>query len=315
LMELEGVLRELEDRLLNVLEGPMDAILFSGGIDTSLLAVLAYRRRRVPLVTCVYKDADPPDLCYAVMLAKRLGAEHHIKYFGIEEAVEAAREVIRILRVFDPMEVRNSVVIYIGLRFCRDLGFEVVATGDGGDELFAGYSFLYDKPEDEVEMWIRNIVGRWSFSSVPIGRQLGVRVVQPYTHPEVVDLALRIPVKLKIARVDGRIYGKYVMRLLLERYAPRELAWRSKDPIEVGSGATRLSGVFAEMVTEEEFRSLSREVKLRDREQAYYYKVFRSLGYRVEPARDPSRACAYCGAEVAHGGFCRVCGAYPALGR
>jgi len=303
----------LENILCNIISNFPDAILFSGGIDTSLITVLTYRFKRVPLVTCFFRDSEPRDFRYAIMLAKQLGAEHHVRYFTNEDAIYACREVIKVLRVFDPMEIRGSITIYLGLDFCKDLGFKRIFTGDGGDELFAGYSFLYDKSLKYIENWIKGIVNRWSFSSKLIGNSLGLTVEHPYTNEKVVKLALKIPVKYKIARVNGVIYGKYILRRILEKYVSRELAWRSKEPIESGSGSAVLSKFFSSMISDEEFRELNKEVKLRNKEQAYYYKVFRELGYRVIKSSDPSKACRYCGSEIVDDVFCRVCGAYPAI--
>ncbi len=306
-------MERLEHILCNIVSNYPDAILFSGGIDTSLITVLTYKFKRVPLVTCFFKEAEPLDFKYATLLAKQLGAEHHIKYFTVEEAVEATKEVIRILRVFDPMEIRNSITIYLGLKFCRDLGFRRIFTGDGSDELFAGYSFLYNKPKEYIKSWIREIAGRMYFSSKPIGEALDLIVEQPYISREVIDLALEIPVGYKVARVDNVVYGKYILRRILEKYVPKDIAWRSKEPIEYGSGSTKLREIFSQMINDNEFKNLCHEVKLRDKEQAYYYKVFKSLGYRIIRAKNSSKRCRYCGSEVSNSVFCRVCGAYPAI--
>lgn len=310
---LEKYIIDLENALCNVISNFPDAILFSGGIDTSLITVLTYRFSKVPLITCFFKESEPRDFKYASMLAKQLGAEHHIKYFTVEDAIYASKETIKLLRIFDPMEIRNSIPIYIGLKFCKDLGFKRIFTGDGADELFAGYSFLYNKSSEYVESWIKEIVNKWFFSSDVIGNSLGLIVEHPYTNEKIIDLALKIPVKYKIARVNKMIYGKYILRRILERYVSKELAWRSKEPIESGSGSIMISKFFSSMISDEEFRELNREVKLRDKEQAYYYKIFKELGYKIIKSSDPSKACIYCGSEVKNNSFCNVCGAYPAI--
>jgi len=303
---------KLEDAILNAISDDGEAILFSGGIDTTLIAVLAYKIRKLPLITVIFKETSPPDLKYSMLIAKHLGAEHHIKFFDINEAVSAAKEVIKILKVFDPVEIRNSISIYIGLRFCKNLGYKCVLTGDGGDELFAGYSFLYSKSREEVENWIKSVIRTWEFSSLKIGKYLKILVKQPFTNHNVINIALKIPISLKIARYRGRIYGKYILRKILEKYVPYAVAWRNKDPIEFGSGSTHLRNIFSKWVSEDEYDAFSKEVKLRDKEQAFYYKLFKSLGYVIRPAKNPLKACKYCGSEVENK-FCRICGAYPAI--
>jgi len=304
-------------QLIEVLEESIkksmaDAILFSGGIDTSVLAALTYRYSKIPLVTIVFKEAFSSDLQFSTMVAKHLGAEQHIKYFEVDEAVQAAHKVIRILEVFDPMEIRNSIPIYIGLEFCKKMGYHVVMTGDGSDELFAGYSFLFEKSLREIDEWIQNIVKTWSFSSSKLAKSLKIVVRQPYTSEDVVKLALRIPIQYKVLKKNNAVIGKYVLRKIAEKYLPKEVAWRSKDPIEVGSGANILSTIFAQMVSDEELNKLSKEVKLRNKEQAFYFKIFKTFGCDIPKAKNTSNACKYCGAEISNK-FCRICGAYPAI--
>ena len=260
----------------------------------------------------VFKETDAPDLYFSTLVAKYLGAEHHIKYFGVDEAIRAAHNTVMILNVFDPMEIRNSIPIYLGLDFCKRMGYHVVMTGDGGDELFAGYSFLLEKSLREIDEWIQNIVKTWFFSSDKLAESLEMAVRQPYTSEDVVKLALRIPIQYKVLKKNNTVIGKYVLRKIAEKYLPKEVAWRSKDPIEVGSGANILSTVFSQMVSDEEFNNLSKEVKLRNKEQAFYFKIFKALGRKVPKAKNASSACKYCGAEVSNK-FCKVCGAYPAI--
>lgn len=312
-MTITSIIQQITDVLeKSIIEKPADAILFSGGIDTSVLAALTCRYSKIPLVTVVFKEAFSSDLQFSTIVAKHLGAEQHIKYFDVDEAIQAAYKVIEILKVFDPVEIRNSIPIYIGLEFCRKMGYHVVMTGDGGDELFAGYSFLLEKPLREIDEWIKNVVKTWGFSSSKLAKSLKITVRQPYTSEDVVKLALRIPIQYKVVKKDNKVIGKYILRKIAEKYLPEKVAWRSKDPIEVGSGASALNTIFAQMMSDKEFNELSKEVKLRDKEQAFYFKIFKTIGCKIPKAKDASNACKYCGAEVSNK-FCRICGAYPAV--
>lgn len=57
--------------------------------------------------------------------------------------------VMRVLKSFDPMTLRNSVAVGIALRRASELGFTCAVTGDGADELFGGYSFTHRLDDDE----------------------------------------------------------------------------------------------------------------------------------------------------------------------
>lgn len=294
--------------------GSPDAMLFSGGIDSCALASLAFRGRRIPLVTVIWAERPGPDLRYSVLASRLLRAEQHLRFFGILEAQEASRETVRLLRLFEPIEVRNSLTTYLGLELCQRLGFRRVMTGDGADELFAGYGFLLEMPPEEIDRWISTTHPRWSFSTPELGRSLGIEVVQPFLSPEVIAHGLGMAVEKKVFDERGARRGKVPLRQIVARHLGAELAWREKAPIETGSGSVDLGDAFQRLVDDEEFERLSEEMELRDKEHALYYRHFRDLGIEVEPSPDPAVACRTCGARTVNS-FCRICGTFPAIRR
>lgn len=303
---LRAVLRE------SVQRNRAEALLLSGGLDTSILALLAAQSFPVEAVTVAYAKAQAPDLYYSERVANLLRLKRYVKLFTTQEAVEAARKVIEVLKTFDPMEVRNSIPIFIALFYAKQLDFKSVMTGDGGDELFAGYSYTYTMPLEELDQYVKSIVKRWFFSARPLGSYVGVEVKQPYTDPEVVEYALSIPARLKVGVRKGETYGKWILRKAFEKRLPSEVVWRRKDPIEVGSGASALSKAFSSMVAPKEYEKLSKRVKLKDYEQAYYFKVFMEVVGEIPKPKLGEKACPTCKAGLpSDAKYCRVCGAYP----
>jgi len=118
-----------------------DGILLSGGLDTSILALIASKYASLKAFTAAFKSASAPDVRYASLLAENLGLKHFIHYFDEGELYDAIQMVVKTVESFDPMEVRNSVTIYVALKMAKQEGVSSVMTGDGCDELFAGYSF------------------------------------------------------------------------------------------------------------------------------------------------------------------------------
>jgi len=289
-----------------------EALLLSGGLDTSVLAVLAVQSYTIEAVTVAYAEAEAPDLYYSKLVAELLGMKRYVKLFTTQEAMEAVRSVIEVCKTFDPMELRNSVPILIALSYAKQLGFKSVMTGDGGDELFAGYSYMYVMPLDELEHHIKDLVKRWSFSAKPLASRVGVEVKQPYTDLEVVEYALNVPARLKVGVRNRETYGKWILRKAFEDLLPEEVVWRRKDPIEVGSGSSALGKAFSSMVTPREYEGLMKNVKLRDYEQAYYFKVFMELVGEIPQPKPGEKTCPTCKAGVPiTTKYCRVCGAYP----
>jgi len=287
-----------------------ESLLLSGGLDTSIIACLASRYFKPKTLTVGLRGCEAPVLYYAELVAGHLGLPHEVKLFSVEEAREAVFHVVKTVKSFDPMEVRNNIPLFIALKRLKEEGVESVITGDGGDELFAGYSFLFKLTPRQVDEWVRNVVERWFFASKPLGESIGLRILQPFTDRRVVDLALRIPAEFKIAQHGGATYGKYVLRKAFENLLPPEVVWRDKHPIELGSGSTKLSQIFR--VAPEEFEELSKIVPLTSQEQAYYLKIFVETFGGIPKPKKGEKACPRCGGGVPENEkYCRICGAYP----
>ena len=111
-------IRALMEKAVSPCEG--DAVLMSGGLDTSIVVALASKRGGLRGYTVALTGFPAPDVVYASVVAKRFGVRHAVLFCTVEEALKAVKEVIRVLGTFDPMEVRNSVPVYLGLKLARE---------------------------------------------------------------------------------------------------------------------------------------------------------------------------------------------------
>lgn len=132
-------LRELIEK--TVRKKCVDAMLFSAGLDTAILAYESAKFSKPMLITVIF-ETHGIDEIFALKLAQALNLNCHTVRLNKEKAYSIIPEVIQILKSFDPMEIRNSVPIYAGLKFAKEENAETVMTGDGGDELFFGYNLL-----------------------------------------------------------------------------------------------------------------------------------------------------------------------------
>ena len=287
-----------------------NALLLSGGLDTSVIAYLISRYFKPQTVSVGFSGSNAPDIYYAKLVAERFAFQNYVKSFTLEEANEATEYVVKTLKTFDPMEVRNDIVIYIGMKYLKETGAKSVLTGDGSDELFAGYSFLFKLTPREVDAWIKGIVERWSFAAKHIGESLGLKVLQPFLDDRIIELALRIPAELKIAEYNRVIHGKYILRKAFEKFLPAEIIWRPKHPVETGSGSIELRKIFK--VTSEEFDKLLKIVRLDSQEQAYYFKIYRETVGTIPKPKEDENPCPRCGGGVPRNkNYCKICGVYP----
>lgn len=284
-----------------VARGGADGILLSGGLDTSILASVA---RPSIGFTVALKDSLASDLVYSEKIVKLLGIQHKKMEFTREEALATLPEVIRILKTFD-LALPNDLSIYFALKLARESGISSVMTGDGADELFAGYSYMAELPPRDLGRYIRRLSQNWHFSANELGRALGIEVRQPFLDEDFIRFSLAISPELKIK--NG--VGKHILRKSFESLLPAEIAWRRKEPIEYGSGSTKLHEIINNMVTDGEFQSAANKVDIKfiNKEHFFYWRIYSEVVGEILKARGDEISCPCCGAGMGiyH---CRTCG-------
>jgi asparagine synthase (glutamine-hydrolysing) len=216
------------------------------------------------------------------------------------------------------MEIRNSVTIYVGLKAAKENGVSTIMTGDGSDEIFAGYSFLFGLEREKLDLELKKMWNVMAFSSIPLAKALEIKAKLPYLDPAFKDFAMKLDSQYKIRTENGRTYGKWILHKAFEKTLPREIAWRVKTPIEYGSGTTTLPNLFNRNISDTEFNEKRRRylakdrVTIRDKEQLFYYEVYRSLIGIPHPTSIEGKICPQCNSNIPENAtYCRTCGAYP----
>ena len=295
-----------------------EGILLSGGLDTSILATIASKSASLKAFTVALEGAPAPDVQYATLMARRLALEHVVYYFQNDELYDAVRVVVKTMRSFDPMEIRNSIVVYIGLKVAKEHGMGTVMTGDGCDELFAGYSFLFNLKKEQLDLELRKLWDVMQFSSVKLAKALRIEAKLPYLDPDFKSFAMKIDSSYKVRDEKGTRWGKWIVRKAFEDILPEEIVWRVKTPIECGSGTSTLPNLFNEKISDEEFKDKKcryfdeDKVMIRNKEQLFYYEVYKSAVDVSRPTDQKGKLCPMCNSNIVDGAtYCRTCGAYP----
>ena len=269
-------------------------VFLSGGLDSSLVAAIASRianERGRRLQTFAVGTEGSPDLAAARQVAEHLDCEHVEVTYTAAEALESLPNVVRAIESFDPGLVRSAVPNYMLARTTRQ-HVKVVLTGEGADELFAGYEYMREFTDDaalhaELERTVRSLhnLNLQRCDRVTMAHAVEARV--PFLDRNVIAWALRIPPSEKQGTPE-----KKLLRESFEGWLPDELLWRTKAEFGDGSGARDvLTRAVEETVSDAEFEAERGAVEpaLRTKEEVAYYRVWREHLQGISAERTLSR--------------------------
>ena len=113
-------------------------VFLSGGLDSSSIATVMADLRKEPIQTFSvgYVEDEYSELSYARQVAKHVRAEHNEVILGPQEFFASLPQLI--WHEDEPIVWPSSVALYYVSRLAREK-VKVVLTGEGADEIFAGY--------------------------------------------------------------------------------------------------------------------------------------------------------------------------------
>ncbi|RZB30862.1 MAG: asparagine synthase (glutamine-hydrolysing) [Candidatus Argoarchaeum ethanivorans] len=231
------ILSKLLVQSVKKLSFPKTAIAFSGGVDSSLVAYLLDKECTVELFTTSIKSSHDrtaaPNAAAALQMSERLHT-HHLSESEIERTLP---ELLSVIGSTDLFDVSIAFPLYIAAREAHYKGYEVMCSGQGADELFAGYKRYESMDSAELE---RNLMKDfYQMSHVSLNRDYKssmanrVELRLPFIDCELTDFVCKIPVELKIKNN----IRKYILRKTAQSLGlPEELVWAHKKAAQYSSG-------------------------------------------------------------------------------
>ena len=150
--ELKPIIVEaIRKRLIS--DVPLGAFL-SGGVDSSLVVAMIIKELGRPIKTFSigFDGANETEHVFAREVANHLGTEHHEQILK-SDAVELVTQIAE--RLDEPNGDSSCLPTFLLCQYTRQF-VTVALSGDGGDELFGGYS-RYRDTLLESENWVERI--------------------------------------------------------------------------------------------------------------------------------------------------------------
>lgn len=250
-------------------------IIFSGGIDSVLVAYLA--SKMVPEVICYTAGMEgSSDIDHARQIAGRFGLELHTKELTQAEVERLVPEIIDVIEDSNAGQVEVAIPVYCAVQLAARQGMRIILTGQGADELFGGYS------------WYSRVAGRQGYETLrrymaddlmllyketleredKISMAHSVEMREPFLDGDVIKVSMDVDLRLNVKKDDP--YGKHVHRKLAQKLGiPKDIAFRPKEAAQHGSGVhavidaiARYNGFSEDSVTAGYLRTLESKEKV-----------------------------------------------------
>ena len=227
-------------------------VLLSGGLDSSLLARIAhnFKSRRIEdggateawwpqLHSFAIGLTGSPDLAAARIAAQAIGTVHHELHYTVQEGIDALRDVIYHLETFDVTTVRASTPMYLMARRIKAMGIKMVMTGEGSDEVFAGYLYFHKAPSPEElhAETVRKLDMLYKYDCLRANKSMaawGIEARVPFLDRELLDVSMAFDPAQKMVR-EGRM-EKWALRNAFTGMLPDAILWRQKEQFSDGVG-------------------------------------------------------------------------------
>ncbi|KAI0233876.1 asparagine synthetase [Massospora cicadina] len=237
-------------------------VLLSGGLDSSLIAAIAVRETKKASELSDTNDRSTfanwpkiqsfsiglpgsPDLVAAQEVAKFIGTEHHAMTFTIQEGHDALEDVIDHLETYDVTTIRASTPMYLLSRKIKAMGVKMVLSGEGSDEVFAGYLYFHAAPDKEqlhkeTVSRVQNLHTADCLRANKSTMAWGLEARVPFLDIDFLDLAMTIDPEEKLINLEAKRMEKYIVRKAFDTpecpYLPDHILWRQKEQFSDGVG-------------------------------------------------------------------------------
>jgi asparagine synthase (glutamine-hydrolysing) len=239
-------------------------VVLSGGLDSSL-TLLHVREMHPDCVAFTIGTPDSEDLAYARRLTTQFGVPHEVIELNPRDIrMDDIHETIRMTELTEYGDIINAIVSVPLFRRIHELGIKVVLTGDGSDELFGGHPMRHDiAPVQSRRLFLHKIRNLHRTELQRVDRTSmgqGVEARVPFLDLSLVELAMRLPIELKVR--NGQ--EKWIVREAFADILPPYVRERPKDAMSYSSGIHERARLY----------------------KPFFARLHRSFGYHLlEPVR------------------------------
>lgn len=209
------------------------AVIFSGGLDSTIILHLAMKYHSDVTAFSLGTD-DSEDLEFARRFCRERSIKHHIANFDPHLIARNISRAIFDGEFFEPVDISDMLSMTMVYALARNHGFKVALSGDGSDEIFAGYD-MFKSAADPNALTTYRVNNLYRTDLQRVDRSSMVNSIEcrvPFLDKQLMSFAMSLPINLKIR--NG--VEKYVLRESMRNELPSYMLDRPKIRMPEGIG-------------------------------------------------------------------------------
>lgn len=221
------------------------ALLFSAGVDSTLIAILL---KKLNVNTTLYTigTENSQDLKFSKKVAKDIDMPLKTWIINQEIIEKQLEDTINTIEDTNLMKIGVGMTIKLTSQLASKDNQKVILSGQGADELFCGYNRYknkYDTPAellDELTHDLNNMyhVNLERDDKATMSNSIELRV--PFLDRNVIETAVKTPIKYMLHSNEDKIRKHILREVAYEMSVPEYIAFRPKKAAQYGTGIDKI---------------------------------------------------------------------------
>jgi asparagine synthase (glutamine-hydrolysing) len=227
---------QLEQLIFHHVKNKKVGILFSGGIDSVLIALICKKLNlNFTCYTIGFYEKNikfPKDVIFARKIVKQNNFSYKEKLFNLSEISFYVNKSINCLKdnkkCFDVVNVGVATVELAAMSLAEKDNCDLVFTGLGAEEIFAGYKRHRISKNISKDSWksLLNFYDNDLIRENLVQSSTNIKIISPFTNIDIIKTAMNISFHSKINKTNNKVLlRKYAKKLGLKQvYTRKKLA-------------------------------------------------------------------------------------------